>query len=147
MRQADLDREVSEVIDELLFDGSPASVAWVVQGVMGRHKDITGQDENFARLCAYEHVRRTVLTELRNRKRADDESGQVEQGELFPGYVRVQKSYVISRDGEQMVVRLDLMTEAEVRAKVGELRRMAEGALDHARELEDYLAARFKAVA
>lgn len=147
MKQSDLDREVREVMDELLVDGSPATVVWVVQGVMDRHRDISGQDENFARLCAYEHVRRTTLTEIRNRKQNDEESQSVSQGELFPGYERVQKSYVISRDGEQMVVRLEQMTEAEGRTKIGELRSMASGALDHARELEDYFASRSRAVA
>jgi hypothetical protein len=137
MKQQELMREVETVITERLADGKPTPMTWLVTEVLNRHQDIAGADVPFFQLCGYEHVRDTVREVFRLRKGNEAESEA--QADLFPGYTHVQRSYTISRDGEQMVVRLEQMTADEIRSKASELRGFAMGAMAHARELDEYL--------
>lgn len=141
MKQGELMEEVEGVIETRLTNNEPASMTQIVHQVVRQHQGIVGPDSEFYLLCAYEHVQRTVREVLRSRKSGETEA-EPEQADLFPGYKRLQRAYTIERGDEQVVVRLEQMTQGEIRSKARELRSMAMGALDHARELEDYLGGR-----
>lgn len=146
MTQQDLMHEVEAVIVERNDAGLAAPMTWVVHEVLGRHQRIEGEDKDLALLSMREHIHRTVHAVLRSRKSAECET-EPAQGDLFPGYSRLQRSYTILRAGEQVVVRLETMDDQEIRNKASELRVMAAGAMRHADELEDYAASRQRAVA
>jgi hypothetical protein len=146
MKQQDLINEVDAVVRERTANGESAAMSWIVHAVVGAHPNIAGSDSEWYSLCAYEHIRDTVREVLRGRK-ADEGSPEPSQADLFPGLARVQLSYTINRDGEQTVVPLEKMTDAEIIAKENELMAMATGALAHARELKAYREARTASMA
>ena len=146
MKQQDLVKEVDAAVQERTSLGEPAAMSWIVHAVVAAHQDITGSDSEWYSLCAYEHVRDTVREVLRGRK-ADEGAPEPSQAELFPGYERLQRSYTLSRDKEQIVVPLEKMTDSEIDEKASELTAMATGAMAHARELRAYREARAAVIA
>jgi hypothetical protein len=141
MKQQELMKEVEAVIEKRLERGEPAALTWIIEAVMRHHQGIAGADREFFLLCGREHIHVTVRAILRSRHQEEGEP-EANQGELFPGYERVQRSYAVPRGGEQVVVRVEHMTDREILDKAMELDAIGLGALAHARELREFLRGR-----
>jgi hypothetical protein len=133
----DLRTEVRAVIEEVLREGKPAEASWLTHNIVERHRSILGDDTDWYRACAYGHVRALVRLEL-GRYKASDDTERDEQL-VLPGFTYVQRAYLVRRDDEQMLVRIEQCTLDELWAKIADLRAMAAGCIDHARELERYI--------
>lgn len=144
MRQAELMREVEQVIEDKLANNEPAAMSWIVHEVIRRRDGIVGPDSDFYKLCGYEHVRDTTREVLRRCKEKEG-AAEPDQHDLFPGFKHIQRRYTIQRGEEQFVVRLENLDVEEIRGKARELRGMAAGCLAHAQELEDYIGIREQA--
>lgn len=131
----DLVNEITTLIEARIGGGEPVAATWVTQEIVGLHPDVRGEDAPWYRSRAYDDVRAAVRHVVRSYKPAVE--GTDEQL-LLPGFERLQKAYLVSRDGDQIVVPTNQLTDEEVDAKVGELRRMAEGCHLHADELIRY---------
>ncbi len=139
MTNAELEREVEGLVEERTARGEATAPSWVVQAIMLAHEGLHGTDKDFYLLCGYEHVRDVVRAVVRRRKLDDD--GPDPQL-VLPGFKRLQREYIVVRDGEQIIVPLSDMTREEGDQKISELRGMAEGCLNHADELDRWLDAR-----
>ncbi|HEX9606403.1 MAG TPA: hypothetical protein VF962_04160 [Gemmatimonadaceae bacterium] len=137
MEQAELRREVVELIDDRVSSTGVAAKSWIVKEMVDRHDDLRGRDRAMAKLCMYGHIATTVRLVLQDQHRKE-EAVEGERQLLLPGHKRLQLRYSVDRDGEQMIVSLEEMTVSEGRAKSKELRAMAKGNLAHADELDDY---------
>lgn len=138
MTETDMEREVRVIIGERIGSGKIASKAWITEAVVSAHKGISGDDMEWYRACAYAHIRNVVRRCVGDYKGgAGDESDQ--QLLLGDGWRYIQKAYSVERKGEQVVVPIALLTRAEIKAKIEELRKMAKGCNEHANELARFL--------
>ena len=134
LSENEMRREVREYYDRHANGVVP--VSRVVHDVLKAHPIKGGEAE------WYESIATVglwyIATQLnRDIKAAENEPG-VDQGELFPGYKRLQRRYSVIRGGEQCLVAVELLTDGEIDAKVAEHRVMAAGHELHARELERF---------
>lgn len=137
MIQNDIRNEIRAVIDQRVSERETVQMSWLVRQVLHDHG--IGPAIDFPSYCAHETVWRETREVLRKMKGDEAEAGEQDRQAVLPGFVRLQRRYVVERDNEQVVVPLELMADGEVSAKATELRSMAEGCLLHASELEDYL--------
>jgi len=137
MEQAELTREVAELIEERVSTTGVAAKSWIVKEMVDRHDDLRGRDRALAKLCMYGHIDTTVRRVLQNEHKKDT-AIEADRQLVLPGHKRLQLRYSVERDGDQMVIALEDMTVPEGRAKSKELREMAKGCLAHAEELDDY---------
>jgi len=137
MNQSDIDREIDDLIQSNISVGVPINASWLTHAIIEKHPQVSGADVDFYQLCAFGHVRNTVRNCLRAWK---GDSAETPEQLRLPGYDRLQKAYLIEREEEQVIVPIAECTYSELKAKIAEYRRMAEGCLTHADELERYLA-------
>ena len=135
-KQAELDAEVRTLIEEQLELGEDTPRGWLVQEILGRYSAIQGADVDFYTLCAYSHVTTTVRRVLR--PYAIDEEETAEQQIILPGFKRLQKGYIVERDGDSVLVKTapGHITPNELREKAREYRQMGKGCYEHADELD-----------
>lgn len=69
----------------------------------------------------------------------DESDGPEAEQQCFPGFDFVQRRYIVERNGDEVAVLTETMTDDELDAKERELRRRGQSCLAHADEL-----ARFK---
>jgi len=138
----DIIDEIRGVIDAL-EDHQHGVPSWITQGIVSEHSEIEGADKDFYLLCAYAHVRTLVAKEL-NRFKVCPDSETDPQG-VLPGFKRLQKRYLVKRDGEQLAVPVGQLTDEEIDEKIGELGKMSAGLSEHMNELRRYKASRWAA--
>jgi hypothetical protein len=135
MKQADLIDEIQTIVEVGISANRPTPASWLTNEVVASHPDIKGRDTDWYVLCAYEHVRDTVRQVLRQYKGEEPESPPQL---LLPGFKRLQRAYLVERDGEQSVVPINQLSDREILAKIREYERMAIGCTEHAEELRRY---------
>jgi len=138
MKQSELLAEVERLIEEAIAEERATDTRWLVQRVLASHADPEGPDADLYLLCAHEHVTTTVRTALRRYRPKPNEEETKDQW-VLPGFERLQKAYLVERDGKSWVVPIVKMTRAEKEAKAAEYRRIGAGCYEHADELERYL--------
>ena len=137
---ADLNTEIWAVVQEMTADGKEPPASWVATAVLKRHPGLEGDETGFYALCAAEHVRgavRRAMSRLKGRAGTG-----VDTQLVMPGFARLQKFYLVSRDGEPKIIHLDRLTDFDIDQKVAEYEAMAEGCQEHAKELLRYKASR-----
>lgn len=143
MTESELKREIETVIETRLAEGAACPKSWVTTATINKLGDESASP--FHRLTASIGVDYLVRKVLQSRK--SEEDAEARQGDLFPGFQRLQRSYTIQRADEQVVVRLEQMTDEEILDKAFEKDAMAEGNRQHAAELRAYAEMRQRAVA
>jgi hypothetical protein len=139
--RADLQNEVEELIYLGIEAGQTMPADWIIDEVVRRHPKIAGEDSDFYILCAFDAVREAVRKCLRAHK---TESGAKTPEQLrFPGYDCLHKAYLIEHEDKQVIVPLSECTLDELQMKSKELRRMADGCVKHANEIDRYCDERF----
>ena len=134
--------EVRKAMADLRDKNDSAGIPkeWVVQQVIQEHhpKNVGC----FWRVAAHEGIARIVSAEYQA-ARAKDTDTSVDQPYLLGGdFKRLQLEYSVNRKGEQVLVRLDHMTDEEIIAKADEQDRMSEGCIKHRTELLRFLEGR-----
>ncbi len=113
---------------------------WITTHIMSGHDDVKGSDADFALIGCRAFIRNEVRKQLNSIKQDDSDP---QQELTLDGMMYVQKYYQTKRDGETCSVRVDCLTFEELSAKIEEKRRMGQGNLSHADELERYRDDRF----
>jgi hypothetical protein len=139
MKNADIAVEIRSRLKSEIDAGRTVQLSWFVQGVLQDHSDISGDDHDWYVVCAREHVWNTARHEVQ-RYKAKPIDRQGDFADIVAEGFRIQKAYLVDRDGERCLVPLADLTTIEVHAKVSELEQMASGCMDHADELRRWLA-------
>jgi len=132
----DLTQEISEVIESTLAEGNPTPAAWVANAVVQRHQRPDGADADFYLLCAHHHVRKLVQSALRRFNPSSD--GSTDERLLLPGFERLQRFYLVTRDDDQVAVPIGQMSNGEIASKITELKAMSRGCMELADDLTKY---------
>lgn len=109
-----------------------------VYEIVSQHASPDGPDAEWWKSVAYVAVWHMANKVNRNIKQ-DEGAQDARQGELYPGYKRLQRRYSIMRDDKQVLVPVRLLTDDEIRDKITEHHSMAAGNELHARELERFM--------
>lgn len=134
--EKDLIKEIWEVVDEITNSGAEPPKSWITRGVLKRHPAPEGPDQELFHFSLQETVGRAVRRAMGRLKAKEDQMDQHEL--LMPGYKRLQRFYLVPRDDEHVVVRLENMSCADIDAKIAEYQSMAEGCRQHVQELRRY---------
>jgi len=143
---SELEGEILDKLDELQrkFPDQDIPALWIANSVMSDHGLIAEADpDGFHHTCSFRTVReytRRVVSRYDGSPTATPDPQIV-----LPGFERLQTHYLIDRDGEQTMVRVDRLSSAERRAKAAELRAMGAGCYQHAEELDRYDASLIRA--
>lgn len=138
---ADLQQEIEKVIEHMeAQNAARLHPDWITQAVMNRHPDVDGEDADFYQCCSRAEVRNQVRRRL-NRYKATAEI-EADPQTTLEGFERLQKRYLVAEKGEQVAVRIQLMTEQQLLEKAAELRSMGAGCYQHADEIDRYLSSR-----
>jgi len=132
MNESQLTAIVETEVEAALAAGTPVSKYTVRNQIVMANCETT--DSDFALACAHHAIGDIVGRIVRKVKQSEDEEPDPQL--VLPGYKRLQQRYAVERDGEPCLVRLEMMTRPEVRAKALTLRGFAQGALEHADELD-----------
>lgn len=132
--------EIQDVIRRALDAGTSPKKRWIVHEVMSNHRDVHGSDAEWQTCRSYESLDNHVRLEVQKLKPGGDDKAQED---LFPGFDRLQRAYIVSRDGEQCVVRTEELTRAEWNTKIIEVERMGVGCFEHGAEMRRYRDERF----
>jgi len=133
----DLTVEIEQVIADYEAKGERRlHPDWITQSVMDLHPNVDGEDADFYRIVSRAQVREAVRQRLNAYRAKPEVSPQLEL--VAPGYERLQRRYLINEDGEQVAVKVELMTSVQRLAKAAELRAMGAGCFQHADELERF---------
>jgi hypothetical protein len=138
----DMEKEVADIIERRIEAGQETVTSWLVTEVINNHADITGEDVEWYRVCAYGHmsgVVRKVISKYR-----PTEEGIVNNQLVLDGFERLQRAYAVNRDGP-MIVPIDLLTIDEIKEKIRELSAIRRGLSQHIKELQRYLQQRIEA--
>lgn len=134
---ADLQNEIAAKVEWLRENnGRTLHPDWITTAVLADHPDVYGEDRAFYARCTRQTVREETRRALNKYKVVADQQADAQL--VLPGFTRLQKYYLVDRDQTQVAVRVDDLTDAEIDAKVAELRGMAAGCLEHVDELLRY---------
>lgn len=132
----DLQREIAAKIEWLRDNNGPTlHPDWITQAVMADHPDISGPDADFYACGARVSIRKEVREQI-NKLEAPE--SKLNRQLTLEGFERLQQYYVVKRDNEQVAVRIDHLTDAEIDAKADEYEAMGRSLLQHSDELRRY---------
>ncbi|MEK7888261.1 hypothetical protein AAB992_14170 [Burkholderia contaminans] len=133
----DLTREICAVIGVTIGRKHPD---WITEAVMKRHPVPPGVDGEFYVFAARGYVRKVVAETL---TRAKLTASLVPDEQLvLPGFLRLQKEYLIEEDGTTIAIPIEEMTHDQLLIKADELDLMGEGCHQHAEEIRRYVGQR-----
>jgi hypothetical protein len=129
---AEVAREVRRTIEQIIEADTPMSGDWIANLIMRRHP--RNQATDWYYVCTQTCVRNEVHKQLKTFK----ESPEIDEQAVLPGMERLQKAYLIDRNGQMMLVPINATTKIERIAKAAQYRAMGDGCYAHADELERY---------
>lgn len=140
--QNQLETEIAEMTKEALVANGVVVKKWLVQRVLNGWSPPGGSDAARWLLCGNGHIKATVQRVVSSYALAVKDGGGDETQLILPGLDHVRAAYLVARDGQQCLVRTDLITDDELLARATELEAMGAGCYAHAREIRRYIAER-----
>lgn len=126
--------EIKESFSHLEKASGRVPKGWLVRSVMARHSDVQGEDADFALVGAEVWVTKAVEALFRSIK-ASEIDLDLEQL-VMEGYDHIRQRYLVKESGEQVAISVAEMNSGQLREKAAQLRRFADGAVEHADELD-----------
>lgn len=128
--------QIRAKIEAALAAGHSPQATWIVNAIVSEWDPPRGRDSDKWTLCGYANVRTIVRSVVRSYK-PDDESDDSQL--ILDGFERLHKAYLVSRDDEQAVVRVDRLTVSEALTIIDELNRSKRGLDIHIAEMQRYI--------
>ena len=140
----ELMREVRAAIDEALSAGD-VRTSWLQKQIVHAHIEMGHVPCEWTLCCAHVAVRDAILRVMRERRRCDEEHDTQQTlgfDRIMPGFERLRRSCLITRNGESMIVRTEKASDEELLTKAREHRKQGLGHLKTADEYERYVDSR-----
>ena len=130
--------EINTRIDALVAAGEPVRATWIAHAICQSHSDGLAHNEEaeFWKHGGYKTCREEVRRCI-NRRMGDSETGGTDQM-VFDGFEHLQRYYMVDRDGDQVGVPVEAMTDEEIDAKEALYRNMGIACFAHADELSRF---------
>ena len=138
MDEQSIRSEMHKIAQERIEAGAITSLDEIVHGVLGNRDGIEGDDAPFYRVHAFEDLKRIAKSVVGKYAAKDTTADEL----LLPGFKHLCKAYPMTREGEVVIVPVDMCTDDELRARAVQLDEMAKGCIAHALEIREYMLAR-----
>jgi len=136
----ELNIEINKELDRLATEKLPWRASFIAHAICNNHADglVEGDEEhkNFWRHCGYEKTR-SAVTRCIN-KRAGDTPEEDDRQFRLPGYDHVHLYYVVRRNGDDVGVPVEDLTDDEIDLKSDRYREMGRTCFSHADELQRF---------
>lgn len=111
---------------------------WITHEICKEHAGALGDDEDaeFWRHFAYLGCRKLVGRFIAKHFGEPKDGG--DRQPVFPGFSHVQRRYVVMRDGDEVAVLAEHLTDEEIDAKADALEKDAQSRREHADELRRF---------
>jgi hypothetical protein len=131
--------EINAKLDELATEKTAWRAQWIAQAICSEHSTgLAGTpDADFWRHCGYVECRDEVRRCI-NRRAGDDKPASDDRQLHLPGYERLQLYYVVTRDGDDVGVPVEELTDQELEAKAATYRSMGAACYRHADEIDRF---------
>lgn len=135
--KTDVTGEIRKIVSERIEQGVLIRAEWLTTEILAMKSHIEGDDADFYVACAIDFIKDTAkrCIGLYAPKPAVLTDAQI----IMPGFEHVQRAYTVEREGEVVLVPVQLLTDAEIQGRASELMAMARGCVAHAKELRGYL--------
>lgn len=137
MNTKELTQQTHDLVNLKINQKEEVHADWLVQEVINGQGEIAGEGEEFYSYCAREHVYRVVKKVIEKIKQ-DEESEPDDRQLNLEGFRYVRTAYTITREREQVLVPIELLSNAELMQRADELHKIGLGVIAHAEELRDY---------
>ncbi|WP_423208772.1 hypothetical protein [Paracoccus yeei] len=138
--KTDVTSEIRRLVQERVNAGISIRVEWFTQEILSMKCEIEGDDADFYVACAVDFIKETVKRTVG--EYAPKASAATDRQIVMDGFDHMQKAYTVNRDGEQVLVPVQHLTDDEIEARAEEYEAMAKGCIAHAKELRAYRRAR-----
>ena len=133
--------EIAAEIEFLRERRRPILPDWITQNVCSRHQAAlesaeSEEDAAFWRFTGYAFTRDLVRRVI-NETMGPNSGGDAKQ-RVLPGFEHLQEYYLVKREGDQVGVPIEEMTDAEIDAKMEEHDKMGSAHFAHRDELATY---------
>jgi hypothetical protein len=132
--KTDVTREIRSLVQDRIAAGVIVRVDWFTAEILAMKCNVSGEDADFYIACGADVIRDTVKRCIGDYQPQATTSPQL----VMDGFDHLQKAYTVDREGERVLVPVDLLTDQEIEARAAELEEMARGCIAHARELRGY---------
>ena len=134
--KTDVTNEIRKLVSERVDAGVIVRVEWLTTEILNMKADIHGDDADFYVACGVDFIKDTVKRCIGQYqpKAATSTDAQI----VMEGFDHMQKAYTVDREGETVLVPVDMLTDEEIEARAAELEAMARGCIAHAKELRAY---------
>lgn len=134
--KTDVTTEIRRLVQDRVGAGISIRVEWFTQEILTMKSEIEGDDADFYVACAVDFIKDTVKRTVG--EYAPKASSVTDRQIVMDGFDHMQKAYTVTRDGEQVLVPIQLLTDDEIEARALEYEAMARGCVAHAKELRAY---------
>lgn len=136
--QDQLTIEINAAIDRKIAVGFPLLAQWIAHEVCEAHNDGLAPNDHsdFWRHSGYKATREEVRRCIN--RRIGDQPEQADKQMVFEGFEHLQRYYMVDRDGDQIGVPVQELSDEEIEAKASTYRSMGAACFAHADELDRY---------
>lgn len=131
--------EISNAINLRVERGEIINLTLFTSEFVSSKSEIHGEDADFYRVCTFKVVQEVASSCI---KKFSTKQAKTSADILLPGFERLQLAYPVMRNGSQMLVPVEFMSDGELVQRAEEYEGMARGCLDHASEIRAYIYAR-----
>lgn len=138
-----LNAEIDALISARVAANEPLHPVWIAHSVCLQHEAalIEGADKLFWLHAGHLVARKAVLERVRQVAGVSVEQGAQPR---LPGFDHLQTHYIVTRDGDEIAVPTDLLSDGELRGIATRIDAMAETCKAHAREVRRFIRLRPK---
>lgn len=138
MNDSSIRSEIRKFIADKINAGDNIVVPWLITEILAQKSDIEGNDLPFYLTCTRATVSEIVKSCVQKYNKADNKDTQI----VLPGFEHLQVAYPVERDGQQVLVPVNQLSDDELEQRAKEYDAMARSCRLHAREIRDYVKAR-----
>ena len=136
-----LQSEINRLLDSLTSRKQQWSAIWIAHRICEGHKaglsEFAHDQEHveFWRYSGYKTTRKMV-TETINRRAGGDSSVQIQT--TLPGFIQLQEYYVVKREGVEVGIHRDFLTDDELEERADFYEKMGHACVSHATEIRRF---------
>lgn len=134
--KTDVTSEIRKMVSDKIDAGIIVRVEWLTTEILSMKSDIHGDDADFYVACGVDFIKDTVKRCIGQYQ--PKPSAVTDRQLVMEGFDFMQKAYTVDREGETVLVPVDMLTDDEIEARAYELEAMARGCIAHAKELRAY---------
>ena len=125
--------EIRKMVQDTVESGAIGHVQFFTAKIMSQRDNIQGEDADFYTICARETIVGMVKSAVQ--KYAEPTSDTP----ILDGFENLRTAYPVHREGDHLLVPVQLCTDEELEARAMEFEVAAKGMRKHAKELRAYI--------